>query len=58
MLIGGFDEEHVRKTLVIPKHYKIVALLSLGLSSESLDVGRILLKIVRKSKKINEIVKS
>lgn len=56
--IGGFIEEDVKRLLEIPKGFKIVALLAVGYSREKLDVGRKLLKLVRGTKSLQEIVSS
>ena len=54
--IGGFIENEVRKLLEIPEQFKIVVLLSVGYPRKKVDLGRALIKLVRRRKKLDEIV--
>jgi nitroreductase len=53
--VGSFDEGQVRGLLKIPEDFDVVALLTIGYSSEKLDLGSKMLGLIRKRKKLEEI---
>ncbi len=54
--VGSFDEKHVREMLKIPDKYRVVALLAIGYPREKIDLQGKLLHLVRRRKKLEEIV--
>ncbi|HDN01584.1 MAG TPA: nitroreductase [Candidatus Bathyarchaeota archaeon] len=54
--IGSFDEEKVKELLKIPPRLKIVALLSMGYPRKKIDLTAAALHLVRKRKKLEDIV--
>ncbi|MEM3452654.1 MAG: nitroreductase family protein, partial [Candidatus Hadarchaeum sp.] len=54
--VGSFDEDLVKDILGIPDHYKVIALLALGYPRKKLDLMAKLLHLVRKKKRLNQIV--
>jgi nitroreductase len=54
--VGSFDEDEVRRMLKIPDNYRIVALLAIGYPREKFDLTEKVLHLIRRRKKIEEIV--
>lgn len=54
--IGSFNEGEVKKLLKIPENYRIVALLAVGYPREKLNFAGRILHLVRRRKKLSEIV--
>lgn len=54
--IGDFDEKLVKELLRIPENYRVVALLALGYPRETLDVQGKVLHLIRRRKKLKDIV--
>jgi nitroreductase len=54
--IGSFNEGEVKKLLKIPENYRIVALLAVGYPREKLNFTGRILHLVRRRKKLSEIV--
>lgn len=54
--VGSFDEGLVKEILRIPEHYKVIALLALGYPRKKFDPMAKLLHLVRKKKRLDQIV--
>lgn len=54
--VGDFDEKIVKELLRIPENYRVVALLALGYSREKFDVQGKVLRLIRRRKKLEDIV--
>jgi nitroreductase len=54
--IGDFDEKLVKELLRIPENYRVVALLAIGYPRETLDVQGKVLHLIRRRKKLKDIV--
>jgi nitroreductase len=54
--VGSFNEDEVRRMLKIPDNYRIVALLAIGYPREKFDLTEKALHLIRRRKKIEEIV--
>ena len=54
--VGSFNEEEVKELLKIPEDYKVVALLAIGYPRKKFDIQGKILHIIRKRKKLEEIV--
>jgi len=54
--VGSFDEDEVREMLKIPSDYRVVALLALGYPRRKLDLQGEILHLIRRRKKMEEIV--
>jgi nitroreductase len=54
--IGTFNEKEIREMLKIPSHLKVVALLALGYSRETLDILGKVAHLIRPKKKLEKIV--
>lgn len=54
--VGSFNEGEVKKLLKIPEKYRIVALLAVGYPREKLNLTGKILHLVRRRKKLSEIV--
>lgn len=54
--VGSFNEEEVKEMLKIPGDYRVVALLALGYPRKKIDIQGRLLHLVRKRKRLEEIV--
>ena len=54
--VGSFDEKQVKEMLKIPESFRVVALLALGYPREKSDLGRKLIKAIRRRKQLEEIV--
>ncbi|MEM2105981.1 MAG: nitroreductase family protein [Candidatus Bathyarchaeia archaeon] len=54
--IGDFDEKLVKELLRIPENYHVVALLAVGYSREKFDIQGKILHLVRRRKKLKNIV--
>lgn len=54
--VGSFNEEEVKELLKIPEEYKVIALLAIGYPHEKIDILREILHIIRRRKKLEEIV--
>jgi nitroreductase len=52
--IGSFDEEDLRELLGIPERFRVVALVSIGYSTEKRDLGRSFLHLFRSTKRLEE----
>ena len=54
--VGSFNEDEVKELLKIPENHKVVALLAVGYPREKLDLTGKILHLVRRRKKLEEIV--
>lgn len=54
--VGSFDENEVRELLKIPEKYRVVALLALGYPKGKINFTGKILHMVRRRKKLEEIV--
>ncbi|MEM0058484.1 MAG: nitroreductase family protein [Candidatus Bathyarchaeia archaeon] len=54
--VGSFDEDQVREILKIPENYRVIALLALGYPRKKIDVQGKILHLLRRRKKLKEIV--
>jgi nitroreductase len=54
--VGSFNEDEVREMLKIPSDYRVVALLALGYSRRKHDFQGEILHLIRRRKKMEEIV--
>ncbi|MEM2280653.1 MAG: nitroreductase family protein [Candidatus Bathyarchaeia archaeon] len=54
--VGSFDENQVREMLKIPENYRVVALLALGYPRGKIDIQGKILHLIRRRKKLEEIV--
>ena len=54
--VGSFNEEEVKELLKIPENYRVVALLAMGYPREKLDITGKILHIIRRRKRLSEIV--
>ncbi|MGC9094607.1 MAG: nitroreductase family protein [Candidatus Bathyarchaeia archaeon] len=54
--VGDFNENLVKELLHIPKNYRVVALLALGYSRKKFDVQGKVLHLIRRRKKLEDIV--
>ncbi|MEM3700970.1 MAG: nitroreductase family protein [Candidatus Bathyarchaeia archaeon] len=54
--VGSFNEDEVKKLLKIPEKYRVVALLAVGYPREKLNLTGKILHLVRRRKKLSEIV--
>lgn len=54
--VGSFNENEVKEMLKIPENYKVVALLALGYPRRKFDLAGKVLHLMRRRKKIEEIV--
>lgn len=54
--VGSFNEREVKELLKIPEEYRVVALLALGYPRKKLDLQSKILHLVRRRKKLREIV--
>lgn len=54
--VGSFNEEEVKKLLKIPKKYRVIALLAIGYPRRKLDLTGKILHLIRRRKKLSEIV--
>ena len=54
--VGSFNEREVKELLKIPENYKVIALLAVGYPREKLDLTGKVLHLVRRRKKLSDIV--
>ncbi|MEM3577260.1 MAG: nitroreductase family protein [Candidatus Bathyarchaeia archaeon] len=54
--IGDFDEKLVKELLRIPESYRVIALLAVGYSRKKFDVQGKVLHLIRRRKKLKDIV--
>ncbi len=54
--VGSFNEEQVKRLLKIPERFKVVALLAVGYPREKFDFAGKFLHLIRRRKKLSEIV--
>ncbi len=54
--VGSFNEREIKNLLNIPEEFRVVALLALGYPREKLDVQGRLLHLIRRRKKLEDIV--
>ncbi|MEM2440096.1 MAG: nitroreductase family protein, partial [Candidatus Bathyarchaeia archaeon] len=54
--VGSFNENQVREMLKIPENYRVVALLALGYPRKKIDIQGKILHLIRRRKKLEEIV--
>ena len=54
--VGSFNEREVKEMLKIPEEYRVIALLALGYPRRKLDIQSRILHLVRRRKRLEEIV--
>jgi nitroreductase len=54
--VGDFNEKQMKELLKIPENYRVVALLAIGYQREKFDVQGKVLHMIRKRKKLKEII--
>jgi nitroreductase len=54
--IGSFNQQQVRRLLSIPDEYVVISLLALGYAREKEDLPTRALRLIKKKKRLEEIV--